>query len=268
MKAYLQYFKINLIYNLQYRAAALAGISTQVFFGLIMVALYLAIYSSNNTSNAPMNLAQLVTYCWLGQAFFALSHPYYQDKDIIKMVKNGNISYELIRPQSFYWKVYIKLLSSRLVATLLRFLPIIILGFLLPKPYNMTLPKSFNHFILFVMALFLSLLLITSLSVLIHIIAIRLLDHKGIFSFYSVISELFMGLIIPLPFLPKILMIIANCLPFRYLSDFPYRMYTGNISVNYCTLLLINAFFWIIIIIVIGNILTNITLKKVVVQGG
>ena len=132
----------------------------------------------------------------------------------------------------------------------------------------MSLPKSFNHFILFVVALFLSLLLITSLSVLIHIIAIRLLDHKGIFSFYSVISELFMGLIIPLPFLPKILMIIANCLPFRYLSDFPYRMYTGNISVNYGTLLLINAIFWIIIIIVIGNILTNLTLKKVVVQGG
>ena len=63
-------------------------------------------------------------------------------------------------------------------------------------------------------------------------------------------------------------MIIANCLPFRYLSDFPYRMYTGNISVNYGTLLLINAIFWIIIIIVIGNILTNLTLKKVVVQGG
>ena len=41
MRAYLNYFKLRIITNLQYRAAALAGIGTQLFFGLTYIMLYI-----------------------------------------------------------------------------------------------------------------------------------------------------------------------------------------------------------------------------------
>ena len=75
MKSYLNYFKLRVITNLQYRASALAGIMTQLFFGLVYIMMYLAFYESNDTSNV-MNWNQLVTYMWLQQAFFALTYPF------------------------------------------------------------------------------------------------------------------------------------------------------------------------------------------------
>ena len=115
MKSYLNYFKLRFITNLQYRAAALAGISTQIFFGLIFIMVYLAFYESNNVGDLPMNWDELVTYIWLTQAFLSLVFPYDMDYELLEMIKNGNIAYELIRQQNFYTKFYIKMLEKKIV---------------------------------------------------------------------------------------------------------------------------------------------------------
>ena len=44
MKAYFTYFKLKFISSLQYRLAAIAGISTQFFFGFIYIMVYIAFY--------------------------------------------------------------------------------------------------------------------------------------------------------------------------------------------------------------------------------
>ena len=71
MKSYISYFKLKFKTGLQYRAAALAGMSTQIFFGLVYVAIYVAFYESGS-SNLPMELNELISYVWLGQCFYAL----------------------------------------------------------------------------------------------------------------------------------------------------------------------------------------------------
>ena len=109
-----------------------------------------------------MDLRRLISYLWLQQAFFSLTYPHTKDKDLLEMIKNGNLAYELIRPQDFYLKFYIKLLSTRIVATLLRCGPIIIVGFLLPDPYKLYLPISLENFVLFIVSLFVATLLITA----------------------------------------------------------------------------------------------------------
>lgn len=268
MKAYLNYFKLRVIINLQYRAAALAGIGTQLFFGIVYIMLYLALYESNTNIETPMNLESVITYMWLQQSFFAVVYPYIADHQIINMIRNGNLAYELIRPQDFYLKFYIKMISERLVAASLRCIPIIVLALLLPEPYNLKLPVSTDSFILFVISLLMSCLLVTSLSMLMHILIMFTMEHGGILGIYSIIAELFMGMIIPLPFLPKFMLTIGNYLPFKYIGDFPYRVYCGDISIVEGRLLLIGSFTWIIITIILGYIVSKIALKKAVIQGG
>lgn len=268
MKAYLNYFKIRVINNLQYRAAALAGISTQLFFGIVYIMLYLALYESNLDVETPMNLQNLITYMWLQQAFFAVIYPFLADNELLNMIKNGNIAYELIRPQDFYFKFYIKMLANRMVAVALRCLPIIIIGLLLPYPYKLGLPLNINCFIIFIVSLFFSCLLTTSLSLLIHIFTIYTLDSRGLTSAYSVLAEVFMGLIIPLPFLPMWLQNIAYVLPFRFMGDFPFRVYSGDISEIEGINLLLGSLFWVIVSIMIGYLITRNVLKKAVIQGG
>ena len=268
MKAYLNYFKLRFIINLQYRAAALAGICTQVFFGLVFIMVYLAFYESNNLANYPMQWDELVTYLWLNQAFYALVYPFERDNELLEMIKNGNISYELIRPQNFYTKFYIKMLAKKIVSSLLRFLPVIIIAFLLPYPLKMSMPLSLTHFILFIIALFTSCILVSALTITIHMITMFTIDSRGILSIYSVICEVFSGGTIPIPFFPNWLKTITYLLPFRYIADFPFRIYSGNIGLNEGMILLLQSLLWIIAIFILGQIITKKALKKAVIQGG
>ena len=102
MKAYFSYFKLKFICGLQYRAAAWAGISTQFFFGIIYIMVYIAFYKSGG-KNIPMSLSQTVTYLWLNQMFLALINQYTKDEEIYKIIRDGNISYELSRPKKLYF---------------------------------------------------------------------------------------------------------------------------------------------------------------------
>ena len=153
MKAYLNYFKIRLITNLQYRSAAIAGILTQLFFGFVYIMFYLALYESNSASSYPIDFSSLVSYLWLQQAFYAVTFPYLKDQELLNMISNGNLAYELIRPQNFYFKFYFKMLAQRASAIFLKCPAIIVISLLLPYPYNLSLPLSFGSFILFVISI-------------------------------------------------------------------------------------------------------------------
>lgn len=268
MKSYINYFKLRFITNLQYRAAALAGISTQIFFGLIFIMVYLAFYESNNISTLPMNWNELVTYIWLTQAFLSLVFPYDTDYELLEMIKNGNLAYELIRPQNFFLKFYIKNIAKKITATLLKCFPIIIFAFIIPSPLRMSLPLSFTHFILFILSLITSCLLISAINISVHILTMFTIDSRGVLSIYNVICEILAGITIPIPFFPTWLKTITNILPFRYICDLPFRIYSGSIGINVGIKMLFGSLIWIIIFYIIGQFISKKALKKAVIQGG
>ena len=72
MKQYISFFKLKFSVGLQYRAAAIAGLCTQLFFGLVFIMVYIAFYGSGDASNVDISLRQIITYMWLNQAFFSL----------------------------------------------------------------------------------------------------------------------------------------------------------------------------------------------------
>lgn len=267
MKSYISYFKLKFKTGLQYRAAALAGISTQIFFGIVYISVYVAFYESDS-NNLPLELSQLVSYLWLNQSFFSLIYMWYKDKEIINLIKTGNIAYELCRPQDIYLMWASKLLGERLSKVALRLLPVILFALLLPSPFNLDLSTSILRFILFIVSLIFSSVLVTVLILLYHIICLFTLDEKGIVNMFMVVSDILSGLVIPIPFFPTYLQKITNILPFRYVSDFPFRLYVGNIGVNEGLISLIVQLIWIVILIVIGSLLMKKALKKAVIQGG
>ena len=267
MSFYLSYFKLRFITSLQYKAQAIAGILTQIFFGFVFIMVYLAFYESNNNVDV-MSLSELITYLWLGQAFFSLTYIYYRDNEIFNIIKNGNIAYELIRPRKLYFIWYFKILGVRLAGVLLRFLPVLVLAFLLPYPYKLSLPYNFISFILFIVTLFIGTLLVTSFICFYHILSLKLLNDKGIVVILCGIADIFSGGVVPIPFFPKYLKFIANILPFRYIFDLSYRVYSNNIGTNEALFGIVVQLLWFLIITLLGYILLNKILKKVIVQGG
>lgn len=267
MKQYISFFKLKFATGLQYKAAAIAGLATQIFFGFVFIMVYVAFYGSG-TNDVDMTLRELIQYMWLGQAFFSLVFVWHKDNEILNMIKNGNVAYELCRPQNLYVMWFVRILASKLSSVLLRCIPLLIIAFLLPAPYNLSLPINFAAFIFFILSLAVSSLLVTSLVAFLYLIIFYSIDSKGIMGVYCSIAEILAGQVIPIPLFPTFLRTVAVVLPFAYISDFSFRIYSGNITGVAIGQGLIVQITWLIIMIILGLVLSNKILKRVSVQGG
>lgn len=267
MKAYITYFKLKFTMGLQYRAAALAGISTQFFFGFVYIMVYYAFYKSGS-GNLPMKIGQISTYIWLTQSFYALISQYYKDSELFNLIRTGNLSYELIRPKNIYFMWYFKLLGQRYANVVLRFLPIILITVLLPYPFNLSQPISLNAFLLFILTLTTGSLLVVAISALYPVITLLTMNEKGVVNIFIVLAELLSGIVIPIPFFPTFLKKVSSILPFQYVSDLPFRIYVGNIGIKEGLIGLGIQFIWVIIIVTLSYHIMNYNLKRVIVQGG
>ena len=69
MSAYLATFRMRWKMETQYRGAALGGVFCQIFFGLILIAVYRALYAGRPQT---LPLESVVSYVWLQQAFFRM----------------------------------------------------------------------------------------------------------------------------------------------------------------------------------------------------
>ena len=266
MKAYLTYFKSELLVGLNYRVAALSGLSTQFFWGLVYVLIYSAFYSHTNVDG--INFKELMCYVWLNQAFFSLILLGIKDSEIMDSIKNGSVAYQLLRPYDLYTWWYIKHLAKRYANSLLRFSPIIIFSLLLPSPYNLSLPVSLSAFIMFLITLILGSLILCGIFMIVQSISFFTYQDKGISSIVYSVGSLLSGIIIPIPLLPNIVIDITEYLPFRLIGDLPFRIYSGNIQINSALISILMQIVWIIILIIIGKMIMKKVLTKASIQGG
>jgi len=72
MQSYRGLFKMTFKGELQYRAKALSGITTQFFWGLLYIYLYTAFMKGDTIDG--FSISQMCSFIWLGQAFFVLRY--------------------------------------------------------------------------------------------------------------------------------------------------------------------------------------------------
>ena len=179
MKKYWSFFKMRLMAGLQYRAAALAGMSTQIVWGAMEILLYRAFWLEH-PERFPMGMEALSSYIWLQQAFLTFFSIWSWDFDILKSVKTGSVAYELLRPAGIYGMWMAKTLAMRLSRAALRMIPIIVLGSLIPAPWGLRLRVSPAVFGLFLMSMVLMLLVVCSYTLFIYSLTFHLTDPNGI----------------------------------------------------------------------------------------
>lgn len=266
-KKYLCLFRIKFTNTLQYRAAAAAGVATQFVWGFIEILLFKALYE-NNADAVSMNFQQLVNYEWLQQSFLALFMLWFWDNDISDAIINGNIAYEFARPVDLYFMWFTKTAASRTAKALLRCLPIIIVASLLPEPYNLTLPSSFTAFILFLFTMIIGLFVVCALGMIVYVLTFFTMSSNGIRLFFSSVAELMCGAVVPLPFFPEKLRIIAELSPFAAVQNLPLRIYSGNISGTHAAVMTAVQILWLIILVLTGKLLMKKAAARVCIQGG
>lgn len=267
MKALLGIFKMRFKLILTYRMAAIAGLATQLFFGLVMVMIYFAFFESSGGQGFPMTLEQTVTYIWLGQALLFLL-PWMGDREVQAMIRNGDFVYELVRPVDLYNFWLYRIQGQRLAGTALRSVPLILLAaFAIPDALRMRGPVSFLGLSLFVLTMITGLFLGAAIS---NIITISILFTigDGIERLMPAIVMMFSGMTIPLAFFPDWSQLILRLLPFSGLVDGPYKFYLGIYTLENLPFLLGHQLVWTFIFIGIGRWMMAIARRRVIVQGG
>ena len=266
MKKYFSYFKAELMAGIQYRGAAISGLTTQFFWGIILIFVYKAFYDYNSIRS--INYKELVSYVWLNQAFFCIIYINKTDSGITNAILDGTVAYELLRPYNVFTWWFSKLISKRYSMVILRCIPILIVSPIIWSPYNLSGPKSVASFLLFVLALFLGSIIVSLINVLVRSIAFYTHQDKGITSIITRVADFLAGFFLPIPLLPDLLIKITKYLPFRLIGDLPFRIYSGNINITTATYDITLQVIWIILLVIIGNIVLLNSLKKVSIQGG
>lgn len=265
MRQYLGIFKMQFKGELQYRTKALSGIFTQFFWGIMYIFLYSAFMKDGIVNG--FTAVQMANYVWLGQAFFAFRFVSL-GKNVGKEVTSGDVCYKFTKPIDIYSFWFSEYCGEKLSATLLRFPLITIVAFFLPTGFGMTLPANIWVFLLFLASLIIGFLLTASISMIIVNITFKTLSPKGVATMVTTLCSMLGGGYIPLPLLPQSVQNVLNFLPFRYISDLPFRIYIGNINLTEGLMYTAISLAWLVIMFILGKLLTKKSLKKVIIQGG
>ena len=260
MSPYLAIFRIRARALLQYRAAAFAGVCTQLFWGFIYTMILTAFYQSASTSE-PLTLSQAHHFIWIIQAFIPLL-PWFLDKEIEAQIKSGAIAYELARPLSLYGVWLARAAALRSIPFLMRALPIFLVAALV---FDLPAPVSLPAFLISaLLAIFLS----AAITALIIATFFWTLTGEGVKRLFPPLLLLLSGVVVPLPLFPSFLQPFLAWQPFRGFVDIPCRLYLGLIPAS-------EAYFywgfqlgWAALFLAAGHLLLKKALNRFVIQGG
>jgi ABC-2 type transport system permease protein len=256
---------------LQYRSAALAGLFTQAFYGVVRIMILEAFYRSSAAAQ-PMSFAQVVGYVWLGQAALSM-FPWNVDKDIRDSIRSGAVVYELCRPLDLYGLWYARAIAWRTAPMLLRAVPMLVFAILvLPavgfEEWALGLPHDAASGMMWLATFAGELLLSCAMSTLLHISLMWTISGDGSRVLLTSVTTLLGGMVIPLPLFPDWAQPILGALPFAGLMDLPARVYTGHIAGAAAWTGLLVQLGWTLALIWLGRAILARGTRRLVVQGG
>ena len=267
MRKYFSFFRLRFTMGLQYRAAAVAGMTTQFFWGAMNILMYHAFYESD-PSAFPMTIEATATYIWLQQALLMLFAAWMIEHEIFDDILSGNVVYELCRPVDVYDMWFFRSMANRLSRAVLRCAPILLVAAFLPEGYGMSAPASKEHFLLFLVTGTLGFLVTVAFFMLVYALTFYTISPSGLRILVSSAVEFFAGAIIPLPFFPERLRDVFELLPFAAMQNVPLRIYSGSMSAEEMERAIALQVFWLIALVAVGRGLCTAALRRMTVQGG
>ena len=271
LRPYLAVFAGRLQVTLQYRAAALAGFATQLWFGAIRVLIFVAFYAGGS-AHAPMSLANAITYTWLGQALLVFL-PWSADPEITEMVRSGAVAYERLRPVDTYAWWYARALAWSVARVLPRAammvafagvaMPLVGLGH-----WGLAPPPSLAAAVLFAVSLLGLMTLSAAITLMINVILVATMSDRGANALAGAVVNLFSGMVIPLAFFPDAVRPWLRAQPFAGLADIPFSIYFGAITGWSAVGAIVLQFGWAAVLAVLGRRWLGAVMTRLQVQGG
>jgi ABC-2 type transport system permease protein len=263
MSTYLKLVKLSFQRQITYRAATLAGLATNYFFGLLRAAVLIALYGQRQQV-AGITLQGAITYTGVSQAtiaFLSLFSWY----DVMRSVYTGEIGADLLKPMDYFTFWMARDFGRALAQILLRGLPIM-LGYALY--FGITTPQSAAQWLALLVVLVLAWMVSFSWRFLINLAAFWIPDAVGIGRLFFGLSWFFSGFLMPLRFFPDWFQRLCYLTPFPYTINTIVEVYLGLLKGADLLRVLLGQVVWIIVLVVAGRLVLSAGVRRLVIQGG
>jgi ABC-2 type transport system permease protein len=243
-----------------YWQAAFAGLVTNIVFGFMRCAVLLTMFEQA-ARVAGYDPAAAVTFVWVGQGLLSVIL-LWGGSELAERVRSGDIAIDLLRP----WDLQAALLAEDLgragFSVLIRFTAPMLAGALF---YDLRLPSSPLTWLVFAVAVALAVVVSFGMRFLMNLTAFWLLDWRGVFGLYWVISGVLAGLVVPIGLFPQWARVAIWCTPFPAMVQVPADLL---IERGPAPAMLAHQLGWAIALLLLGRVALRRGERTLVVQGG
>ncbi len=263
MRLFLELARLSFQRQLTYRAATLAGLATNLFFGLLRVMTLLALYGAR-TEVAGYSVQDAITYTGLTQASIAYLS-IFGWYELMNSVYSGEISADLLKPLG-YFRMWLARDAGRcLAALLLRGVALMVVYALIVK---ITVPENLLQWLAFVLSVLFGWLLGFCWRFLVNISSFWTPNAKGVGRFAFGMPWVLSGFYLPLRYFPDWFVTLSHFTPFPSMINTSIEIYLGVLTPAAIAWGLLMQVLWITILLVFCQLLLRVGIKKLVIQGG
>jgi ABC-2 type transport system permease protein len=263
MRLFCALIRLSFQRQLTYRAANLAGLATNLFFGLLRAAVLVALYGARQEV-AGLSLTGAITYTGLTQgliAFLSLFNWY----EVMDSVYNGQIGSDLLKPIDYFSFWLARDLGRAGASLLLR-------GFTMMAFYalifDLAWPRGWLQWLSLALAMLLALLVSFSWRFLINLAAFWVPNALGVGRFGFIVSWFLSGFLMPLRFFPDWFVRLCYLTPFPHTVNTVVEVYLGLLSGPDLARALLGQLLWLLGLVAAGQVVLRAGVRRLVIQGG
>ena len=263
MRLFVELVKLSFRRQLTYRAATLAGLSTNIFFGLLRIAVLLSLYEARSEVEG-MSVQDAITFTALTQGIIAYLS-IFGWYDLMNSVNSGEVAGDLLKPVS-YFGFWLAQDCGRAAATLLlRSLALMLVYALF---FDLTVPTSLGQWLAVILVTFLALQISFAWRFLVNLAAFWSPNAQGIGRLAFGLTWTMSGFFMPLRFFPDWFVRLCHLTPFPSLVNVIVEVYLGLVRGRDLVYAIGGQLFWVLVLFGLGQLILRAGVRRLVVQGG
>ena len=247
-----------------YRTENLAGLVTNVFFGYLRAAVFVAVYQNGSSSIGGYGAQGAITYAWLTQAMIMVV-ALWGWWDIELTIRTGDVVSDLAKPFSYVGFWLARDMGRAAYFTIFRAAPILIAGQIL---FGLQWPSSPHVWLLFAVSLLLAQLVSFGFRFLLNVSAFWTTDARGLGQVAVAATTFLGGFVVPIRYFPDWLQPLILALPFAAITQTPADIFVERVQGPALVGTLALQVFWAIAMLGAAQFLTLRATQRVIIQGG
>lgn len=261
MKKYFALALIGFKERISFRAHFICSLFSNLIYIILIYFLWKAIFSSSSSDLINgMTFKETFIYLSIANSMNTLMEAWVE-WDLSRDIINGKISFFLAQPIDFQRNIIFRSLGIVLSNFIVVFLPSFIIFMFIAE-------CSFMSIFIFFISLIFGIIIRFAIDFITGIVAFYTENIWGISITKNALIAILSGALIPIPYYPEFLQNIIKCLPFYAIYHLPLSMLLNPSEPSECLEKILIQMMWAVVLLILGKIFYNKSVKTITVNGG